>query len=301
NLFDLLAPQLPLLPQWVKAKAQGVVCDGVHFQVDWEGRQRHISLTMNWVAPDKLMATLGDVTEWMLGQQRDKAATQKLLDERAAQVLSANQEMESVLNALPMMVACWNHDLTLRFANRTYADWFQRERKSMAKLPLAEILGMSQLRTSTPYIQAVLSGSPQSFERKSDGPTPGAVRYGLIQYLPDIQHGNVQCFYELISDISSEKQSRLALAASETLLRRAGRLANVGAWAIDLRRRTLFWSEYMYTLHGVGVDFVPTLDNGLLFYSAEDRVLMNQAITDAIENRSTWDLEMPLNTADGRQ
>jgi signal transduction histidine kinase/CheY-like chemotaxis protein len=104
-----------------------------------------------------------------------------------------------------------------------------------------------------------------------------------------------------MSDITRNKQSQLALSASETLLRRAGHLANMGAWAIDLKTRKLYWSEYMYELHGVSQDFVPSLENALIFYSPEDRKLIQLAIKNTIEHQIPWELEIPLITEAGIQ
>ena len=75
-----------------------------------------------------------------------------------------------------------------------------------------------QARTSlAPYIQAVLAGEPQAFERHGMGSAVNA--HFMVNYLPDINEaGGVDGFYVMAMDITTRKEAELRQAASERLL-----------------------------------------------------------------------------------
>lgn len=81
--------------------------------------------------------------------------------------------------------------------------------------------------------------------------------------------------------------------SSETLLAVAG----IGAWSLDMPDGVLWWSDATRAIHGVGRDFVPTLEAALAFDPAEARAVLEPAIATAIDTDAGWDLELPFVTA----
>jgi hypothetical protein len=65
-----------------------------------------------------------------------------------------------------------------------------------------------------PYIERVLAGEPQTFEREIL--TPSGIRYSLANYYPDRRDGEVRGFFVHVADIT---QMKLLALQREELLR----------------------------------------------------------------------------------
>lgn len=92
------------------------------------------------------------------------------------------------------------------------------------------------------------------------------------------------------------------LRASQEFLERAGEVAGVGGWSLDLADNRLTWSAYTRRIHEVDEDYQPTVDKAIGFYEdAEARDQIAAALDSGIRDGLPWDLELPLTTAKGRQ
>ena len=102
-------------------------------------------------------------------------------------------------------------------------------------------------------------------------------------------------------DITEVKLAQEALAESEAFLDRAGRIAGVGGWRVNLQTKSVHWSQQTRRIHEVEDDFVPQLDTGIQFYSPEARPTIAAAVQRSMDTGEGWDLELPLITALGRK
>jgi two-component system, sensor histidine kinase and response regulator len=101
-------------------------------------------------------------------------------------------------------------------------------------------------------------------------------------------------------DITEVKRIQEALSESKAYLDRAGRMAGVGGWRVDLQAGRVHWSEETRRIHEVDDDFVPVLDQAIEFYAPEARPVIEAAVQNAIATGTGWDLELPMVTAKGR-
>ena len=90
------------------------------------------------------------------------------------------------------------------------------------------------------------------------------------------------------------------LARSEAFQERAGRVAGVGGWQLDLASQRLVWSEQTRALHEVAPDYEPTVEQALAFYGPEAQAVLGDAVQRATADGTPWDLELPFTTARGR-
>ncbi len=96
------------------------------------------------------------------------------------------------------------------------------------------------------------------------------------------------------------RETERSLRQTEEWLEETGRVAEVGAWQVDLTTMTLRWSAQTHIMHEVPADYVPTIDAAINFYAPEARHLIRDAVTKAIQAGTAWDLELPFITAKGR-
>ena len=112
--------------------------------------------------------------------------------------------------------------------------------------------------------------------------------------------GTVEGYRSIGNDITAAKLAEQRLRSSEAFLDRVGQIAGVGGWEVDLRTRTLLWSDQTRRIHEVEPDYVPTMDAAIDFYAPQARPVIEAAVRQGIEHGTPWDLELPFVTALGR-
>ena len=79
-------------------------------------------------------------------------------------------------------------------------------------------------------------------------------------------------------------------------------MAKIGGWEVDLVNNTLFWTEETYLIHDTtAADYTPTIATAINFYTAQSKATITQALNDAIESGTGFELELELITAKGRR
>jgi two-component system cell cycle sensor histidine kinase/response regulator CckA len=137
--------------------------------------------------------------------------------------------LRTIINNIPSLVAYWDKNLHNRFANHTYKVWFGIEPDKIPGMHFKDLIGEELFRTRLPYIEAVLAGQPQIFERTISFPDGADIKHSLFHYIPDVSDGQVQGFYVMVSDITHIKiaeEQRKQFAKAESLNRMAGAIAH---------------------------------------------------------------------------
>ena len=104
-----------------------------------------------------------------------------------------------------------------------------------------------------------------------------------------------------VEDITVHCKQEQTLHKIQTLLKQTGALADVGGWELDIATGQLTWSEQTCIIHGVSIDYQPTLAAAIGFYAPESQPVIRAAIQRAIDHGVDWDLELQLIRADGQQ
>jgi diguanylate cyclase (GGDEF)-like protein/PAS domain S-box-containing protein len=89
--------------------------------------------------------------------------------------------------------------------------------------------------------------------------------------------------------------------ANEALLERAGRLAGIGGWELDLATSEITWSDQTCRMHDVPTGFHPSLEEAVSFYDVSARPVIDAALRKGVATGEGWDLQLPLTTATGRK
>jgi diguanylate cyclase len=100
-------------------------------------------------------------------------------------------------------------------------------------------------------------------------------------------------------DISDQKRQEAALRNSQSLLAKTGEVAGVGGWSIDLLTGVLTWTDQTCRIHGIEPPFAPNLEGAIDYYAPESRPLIENAVRQAMEFGTAWDLELELIRVDG--
>lgn len=119
-------------------------------------------------------------------------------------------------------------------------------------------------------------------------------------------NGAVIGFTKVTRDLTEITEARDSLIASEELYKmmveKTGALARIGGWELDVVHRLLSWTSVTREIHGVDSDYIPELTSAINFYKeGTSRDKIKEAVKLAIETGKSWDMELQIVTAQGKE
>jgi len=143
-----------------------------------------------------------DVTEMRRSERR--------LQELNAKLIQAESFTRGIADNLPVRVAYWDADERCRFANKVYCEWIGKSLDQVLGKTKAEIFDHEQRPERLAHAKQALAGATQKFESEEVGADG---RFGVweVQYIPDVQRGEVRGFFMLASDITASKRAQADL------------------------------------------------------------------------------------------
>lgn len=103
-------------------------------------------------------------------------------------------------------------------------------------------------------------------------------------------------------DISDRLRLEKDLQRTKEILENTNQVARIGAWEILPEKNKIFWSPVTCQIHEVPEDFVPDLATAIHFYKeGESRRLIEEAVSKAMEQGGSWDIELQIITAKGKE
>lgn len=106
--------------------------------------------------------------------------------------------------------------------------------------------------------------------------------------------------YVAARDTTEIRHTQEKLRESEAVLRIAEKAARIGGWVVDVATGHLRWSNAMFDIFEIPVGEVPSLDEGLGFYTPEGRECITQALNMCIQTCTPFDEEVQIRTRLGR-
>jgi signal transduction histidine kinase/CheY-like chemotaxis protein len=101
-------------------------------------------------------------------------------------------------------------------------------------------------------------------------------------------------------DVTEQRRSREEAGREGQLLREAARLGHIGAWDYDFVAQRLRWSEETFAIHDLPVGEPPSPEDALAYYDAASRPRVREAMRQAQQQGTTFDLPLGLVTATGQ-
>ncbi len=229
-----------------------------------------------------------------------RARTTRPASAQSAGVASVQSDLQTILDAMPAMIAYWDRNLMNRFANRAHELWLGAEPGTLQGAHLRRFLGDELFERDRSHIEAALRGETQAFEQsrpKSDG---AGYRHSLTHYIPDVADGDVQGFYVLVHDISELADNRLRLAAAlrenEALLRTLDLHSKV--CVTDDKGRIIDVNENFCRILGYGRDELLGRGHGVVNSGVHERAYWSQ-MWDKISAGRPWRGEICNRAKDG--
>lgn len=138
--------------------------------------------------------------------------------------------LQRFIDNFPSMLGYWSKDLVNVHSNRAYADYFGKSSDEIRGKHIKDLLGEKIYKLNRPYVENVLNGHPQTFERAL--PTPsGATKLTLANYIPHYLNGNIVGFFVIVTDISEQKALEQRAKDLESALYEQSKLSSLGQMA----------------------------------------------------------------------
>jgi len=104
---------------------------------------------------------------------------------------------------------------------------------------------------------------------------------------------------EQVETQAAKNEAEENLKRNQKLLAEMSKVGKVGGWELDLDTEALQWTEEVYHIHEVELDYVPTVDNALDFYTDASKPDIAEAVRRASEQGEPFDLDLEIITAKG--
>lgn len=111
--------------------------------------------------------------------------------------------------------------------------------------------------------------------------------------------GNVVRSVGMVQDITEQKRTEEELKKSKQLLDATGRMAKVGGWELDAKTNQLKMTDEVYRIYGLPLDSELDLSEAIKFFHKDDRLLLENALREAIEEGKPYELDMRLTNSKG--
>ena len=200
--------------------------------------------------------------------------------------------LQALFEQLPAMVAYWDSQKRNVIANHAYVEWFGIGPDDMRGIHIREVLGEEVYAKNLPFIEGVLNGKEQLFDRTLVD-TSGRTRHTHASYVPDVVEGQVRGFFVLVTDVTPRVEAQRAMDEAQSL-------AGVGSWEMVLETGEFRFSDELFRIFGVEQGaFVPTLDALIARVHPDDVDRVTETRARATREGGTYGMEYRIVRPDG--
>ncbi len=140
--------------------------------------------------------------------QAANCSLQQEINERKqveAALRQSENQLRSITNALPVLIAYVDDQECYQFNNQAYADWLGKPLTTISGTHLRQVWGEDCYQRMQPHVYTVLSGHVVTYENEINLPN-GNIRSVNVTYIPHLDiEDRVSGFFALTSDISDRK------------------------------------------------------------------------------------------------
>jgi diguanylate cyclase (GGDEF)-like protein/PAS domain S-box-containing protein len=249
----------------------------------------------------RMLRTLAEIASNALTMRRDLLKkSMSVRSEYEQELLKGESHYRAIVEDQLELISLANPDGQLKYVNPAYARHFGLSPEDMADKSLFDYVSPSDREPVRALLAQVALTGQSAWSENQMISADGQQRW--VAWTNGVQRDEAGriTLHSVGRDVTARKKAEEALRASQSFLYRTGRVAGVGGWQVDIASGAVNWSEQTRRIHDVPSDYVPTLESAIAFYAAEARAVIEKAVQAGIERGESWDLELPLTTAAGR-
>ena len=152
--------------------------------------------------------------------------------EKNAKLTIAKNEanLKRVLDGVPALIGHWDRNLNNLNANIAYSEYFGKTREQIKGKSIQFLLGEELFQKNYPFIEKVLKGETQIFEREIHTPDRG-IRNTLASYLPEFSGSEVIAFFVIVTDVTELKRLEIERENLSAKMIESSKLSTLGEMA----------------------------------------------------------------------
>ena len=170
-----------------------------------------------------------------------------------------------------------------------------------------EIVGRSLKELTTnagrgeAYVNAFVKGEASNiFESTHINKNGGEIEVLINSSL--IEFEGKPAILALVRDVTDRKRAEMALKKSEARLSEAQRIAHLGNWEWNIPANSIWWSDEIYRIFGLGPrEFDTTFEGFLNAVHPDDRARVADAISKAFQGETPYDIDHRILLPDGTE
>jgi len=102
----------------------------------------------------------------------------------------------------------------------------------------------------------------------------------------------------IVRDVSARREREEELKRKREFLQQTQEAADLGGWEVDLATDTLRWTDEVYRIHDLPLEYDPTMSEAIGFFHPEDQATISDAFDRLVTDGEPYDLEVRIVTAD---
>ena len=159
------------------------------------------------------------------------------------------RRLRLLIDRLPALIAYWDADQRNVIANDAHTEFFGKTPAEIRGCHLREVLGERLYELTRPYVEGVLAGAEQLFERTIVD-VHGRTRFTQTSYLPDVVDGRVRGFYVQVTDVTARVEAERARDEAVRLFEISMANAPFGMATLTPKGRALYVNPALCQLIG---------------------------------------------------
>ncbi|MGW8122969.1 PAS domain-containing protein [Roseivirga echinicomitans] len=227
------------------------------------------------------------------------------------EAIAALKYAYNIINRSPAVVFRWKNieDLPVDFVSKNVFELsgYSAEDFLNKRIRYDDIIHPDDLqRVAEEVTKADNSGENNMYHHE---PYRLITKQGTIKWVLDTTYirrntgGKVMFREGIVYDITKQREAEESLRKSESLLADMSKTAKIGGWELSLGEEPLQveWTEEVFSIHELEPNQFPSLQDGINFYHPDDRATLEDAIKEAIEQGTPYNLELRIITAKNNQ
>ena len=217
--------------------------------------------------------------------------------------LEIESRYRSIFDYAPMGITNISLDGYFLDVNNAFCNMIGYSREELLSKQFQEVTHKEDQDLSRDGLSHMLDGLIPAFsiEKRYVHKDGAIIWVSIASTLLRDEGGSPLYFINMVSDITEQKNKEEHKLYVDKLIRDMGRVAKIGAWEFDVRSGSWSWTEEIYNIHDLDLNFVPGSDKSAKYYTDEAQLRLDRARKAAIEQGIPYDLELEFISAKGRR